>query len=125
MVRLYDVVLLFNQKSIFMGSSKRELREKFLKVGLPSKSMFVTPIGDYYKSAGVEKFSSKISRQEVVDVGSVEFVGDELDPSLVGSLVYYHKGTSDSINLRGIGIYDLVTFSSVLVVRGDQSINNY
>lgn len=92
-----------------------------IDVILNKTDLLVSPLEDYYsknKSFATEK-------DKPCDVGIVEAVGYELPSDVVGKVIYYHSGMATGVNLKGVGIFDLVPDHSKLLIRMDQDKNNY
>lgn len=95
------------------------------KIILNPTDMLVKRLDDYYTKPDQDKINLTLEKDQSVEVGIIVYVGSEILPTWIGKLVYYHKGVSTFIPLSGIGDFDLVTESLRLIVRLDQSKNNY
>jgi hypothetical protein len=87
--------------------------------------MLVKKIPDYYKKADESKLNMSTARVEKNDVGSIQHVGENLSKELLGCLVYFHKDMADEVNVKGVGIFLLLTPNLKFLIRKDQSIDNY
>jgi hypothetical protein len=84
----------------------------------------VEPIPDYYnRSRG--GFSSKVMNATPTDAGIIRKVGDGLDSNELGKIIYYPKNVGTSLEVRGVGVYQLIHSENVLMVRMDEDEHNY
>jgi hypothetical protein len=100
----------------------KENRDNIL---LEPMDMLVKDIPDYYKKADTSKLNMSTAAVEKNAVGSIQHVGEGLSKDLIGCLVYFHKNMADPVNVKGIGIFLLLTPNLKFLIRKDQSINNY
>ncbi len=92
---------------------------------LQPTDMLVKRIEDYFSKTDDDKINLTLPKDQNTEVGIIYFIGEKIDPQWMDKLVYYHKGVSTFIPLKGIGDFDLVTESLRLVVRLDQDKNKY
>lgn len=88
---------------------------------LNKTDLLVSPLEDYYSKN--KSFATKDDKP--CDVGIIEAVGSELPLETIGKVIYYHKNMATGVNLKGVGIFDLVPDHSKLLIRMDQDKNNY
>ena len=91
------------------------------KIVLRPDEMLVKKLEDYYKASN--DFTDANSVQHAV--GVIEHIGKNVDDTFLGKIIYYHLGIATEVNLKGIGLFDVVTENIMLLVRLDQTKNNY
>lgn len=91
------------------------------KILLNPTDMLVSLLDDYYTKDN----SFTITEKADYSVGVIEAVGLDLDESLIGKIIYFHRDIGEKIDLKNIGKYILVTQSMKLLIRLDQNKNNY
>lgn len=93
------------------------------KFELNPDDYLVERLDDYYK---VKKgMDTNVSKEDLHAVGVIKHVGANIEDSLVGKIIYYHKNTANIVNCKGIGSYDLVPSHLKLMIRLDQTKENY
>ena len=92
---------------------------------LEPNDMLVKSIPDYYKKADSKKLSMSTAVVEKNAVGSIQHIGKDVPEEYLGCLVYYHKNMADEVNVKGIGVFELLTPNLKFLIRKDQSITNY
>lgn len=97
---------------------------KFEKVEIKATDMLITPLPDYFKKKESGKMNTHMSQNDTFDVGIIEAVGSELDDKRIGKVIYYQSNLAKGINIKGIGVYDLLAEDYKLLIRHDQDINN-
>ena len=98
---------------------------KFEAIELNPTDMLVTPLTEYYKTKDQKAFDSNVHQEGREDVGVIEHVGPELPQERVGKIIYYKENTSTLIDLKDIGKYEVVNENYKILIRSDQSADNY
>lgn len=99
---------------------------KLNEIVIQPKKMLVTQIDDYYGSASEgSQWNSNIPENQKYRVGVVEKVGKDLPKEWVGHIVFYTAGFGKEINLKNLGSYLEIQDDLKILVRMDQTINNY
>jgi hypothetical protein len=90
-------------------------------IKLNKEDMLVIPLTEYYTSSkDSDKLNLNMHKDETIDVGFIDHIGEDIPEEWLGKVIYYHKDVATKINLKGIGHYDLVPISLKLIVRLDQ-----
>lgn len=82
---------------------------------------------DYFKQKFEEigKFNTHIEEHEEVKVGTIVSLGKGiLEDDLVGATLYYRPSLCDTIHVKGFGVYDVVVFSTKLLVLDEREKSN-
>jgi len=91
-------------------------------VKLNKEDMLVIPLREYYTSSkNSEKINLSMHKDETVDVGFIDHAGEDIPEEWLGKVIYYHKDIASTINVKGIGHFDLVPLSLKLIIRLDET----
>lgn len=91
------------------------------KIVLNPKDLLVKPVEDYWTKQKAYATQS----EKGFSVGTVEHVGKEIPTEWIGKIVYYHTGMGTKLDIKGIGVYELISEHTKLMVRMDQTKENY
>lgn len=94
-----------------------------LEVELNPTDYLVEKVKDYYKVK--EGIDTNVNKEDSHAVGIIVAGGEEVSEKVIGKIIYYHKNIATEVNAKGIGTFDLVTFHQKLLIRLDQTKNNY
>lgn len=100
------------------------MEKKFENIILPEGSLLVTHLPGYYKpkSDGID-LTSAVDRK--YSVGVIEFAGADFDDDIPGCEVFYYRGSNPLVvDIKGVGVYDVVTKDSVILVDISNIINS-
>lgn len=100
------------------------MQKQFELIELNPEDMLVSNLPDYFKK-NQKSFDTTIKDHQMFDVGIVEHVGEKLNKDIIGKVIYFHSNLSETINLKGIGVFEKVGDSLKILIRKDQDRNNY
>jgi len=93
---------------------------------LQPKNILVTQLDDYYGTASQgSNWNADIPENRKYQVGIVENVGNDLPKEWIGHVIFYTAGLGNEVNLKDLGSYLEIQDSLKILVRMDQTINNY
>jgi len=96
----------------------------FKAIELNPKDMLVTHLPDYFAKRK-SQFDTNIAEHQSFDVGIISHIGSDLDVGVIGKVIYFHSNLSETINLKGFGVYQRVSDAHKILIRRDQDINNH
>lgn len=95
----------------------------FENIELNRNDFLVERLSDYYSKK--EGLDTNIGKNDLHFAGVILAVGEKININNVGKIIYYHKNIATEVNVKGIGIYELVPFHLKLMIRMDQTRKNY
>lgn len=82
--------------------------------------MLVIRVPEYYTKPDDGKINLTLEKDVIATVGIIEHIGEKIPKEWLYKVIYYHSGVATTINVLGIGVFDLVPSSLKLLIRLDQ-----